>query len=59
MIVTEIFCDKGNTLQEVLEAILPDMVREEIERKTDLKTDESTQVISCQKKKKTPIYGII
>ena len=26
MIVTEIFCDKGNTLQEVLEAILPDMV---------------------------------
>lgn len=49
MIVTEIFCDKGNTLQEVLEAILPDMVRVEIERKTDLKTDESTQVISCQK----------
>lgn len=49
MIVTEIFCDKGNTLQEVLETILPDMVREEIERKTDLKTDESSQVISCQK----------
>ena len=42
MIVTEVFNEKGNTLQEILEKILPDMVREEIEKKESLKPEKST-----------------